>query len=98
VVLADSDEALGAEPVVLEAVPDVALEEPVDSACILLVHRSAPKYKRVIDMQAIGEQASRQHFQDEFRKALRDALRTAGRLESATREQRVADWRTRAFR
>jgi hypothetical protein len=69
-----------------------------DLACILLVHRSAPKYKRVIDMQAIGEQASRQHFQDEFRKALRDALRTAGRLESATREQRVADWRTRAFR
>ncbi len=30
VALADSDEALGAEPVALEAVPDVALEEPVD--------------------------------------------------------------------
>jgi hypothetical protein len=70
-----------------------------DLACILLVHRRAPNYPRSINLQQIGDRVVREHFAAEFKAALRDAMRTAGKLKgNASRDERVSDWRARAYR
>lgn len=45
---------------------------------ILFVIKGAPTYRKLFDLQQIAADALRQHFKDEFRMALRDAVKNSG--------------------
>lgn len=67
-----------------------------DLHLVLAVVSRAPSYRQKFDIDRIARDAVNTHWKREFRKAMRDALATAGKLgDGATRAERQADWRTR---
>ena len=68
-----------------------------DLHLVLAAVGRAPSYRQIFDLDRIARETVDAHFNREFRKAMRDALATRGKLgEGATRADRKADWRTRA--